>query len=640
MHMKGFYFKVSFIITVIYVHVTLGAIGQISLDSMMSNLNDVLFIDSTRMESRERAYDLLRMAYEAQSDSLIAEAHAMLSAWYDYYNYNAEGPSGDSVIYHESKAQEIYHKQGRGEDAATSDRYISLAYANMQNYVKAEKHALNALHYFESINDERNIGLAFKRLCSLYSSMDDYEKTIEYGLKSNEILENYKDEISALCINIFSMVRAYANLDQYREGIALADRGLMMMEENEMMDEIGLLVRIISSRGYAFEQMEEYDRALENYTEAWQLVHKEVGGDHTRSDSWRDDIGNMLMKKGNYQLALPHLKAAVIAYENHMSNRLYESYDELKTCYEKLGDFENAYVYSEKVRMSRDSMYQEKVATLETEGMIKYETGKKDEALAMQNIQLEQQRKIQLLSFGGLGLLLLLLGGLYYNYRKNQQFANELKHLNGDLRLRNQENELLLKEIHHRVKNNLQVISSLLNFQSRSIVDKNAKSAILDSQSRVRSMSLIHQKLYRGSNLASIEMKNYLDVLSESLVESYSDEDLIDIKINMEEIELDVDYAVPIGLITNELVTNSLKYAFPKGERGTIEIELKRNNDELVLYISDSGIGKDSQGQHSVDGGFGTELIEMLTIQLKGELKQEADNGYRTRLTIPLAKAA
>ena len=204
---------------------------------------------------------------------------------------------------------------------------------------------------------------------------------------------------------------------------------------------------------------------------------------------------------------------------------------------------------------------------------------------------------------------------------------------------KNQENELLLKEIHHRVKNNLQVISSLLNMQSRSVKDTVVRSAIRESQARVQSMSLIHQKLYRGKNLAAIEMKGYLQTLADNLIDAYMEEEEVEVKVDMQQLELDVDYAIPLGLIVNELITNSLKYAFPKQKKGAIEIKMKQNQDKIILEIGDNGVGEKAATVKKDGGGFGSELIELLTMQLKGKLDLSTDNGYHTRLSFPFSKS-
>lgn len=192
---------------------------------------------------------------------------------------------------------------------------------------------------------------------------------------------------------------------------------------------------------------------------------------------------------------------------------------------------------------------------------------------------------------------------------------------------KNDENVLLLKEIHHRVKNNLEVVSGLLALQSAKINDPNMQEVMLASQNRVQSMGILHQKLYQSEHLAFIEMKNYFENLCINILDSYNESERIKIAIEMNELELDVDTAVPLGLIVNELITNSLKYAFPNGEKGKIDLSLRKLEEEnFQLKISDNGVGKalDSIAKGT---GFGTQLVDLLTRQIDGKLIQEVSNG-------------
>ena len=191
---------------------------------------------------------------------------------------------------------------------------------------------------------------------------------------------------------------------------------------------------------------------------------------------------------------------------------------------------------------------------------------------------------------------------------------------------------MLLKEIHHRVKNNLEVVSSLLALQSAQIDDPSVQSAMLASQNRVHSMGIIHQKLYQGENLAAIEMRDYFINLSENILDSFNAEGHIKVDCDMPKLVLDVDTAVSIGLITNELLTNSLKYAFNEKENGEIKISLTEQDTpdntegEYLLKISDDGIGKPVD-EKAKGTGFGTQLVNLLTKQLDGKLTYEINNG-------------
>ena len=188
--------------------------------------------------------------------------------------------------------------------------------------------------------------------------------------------------------------------------------------------------------------------------------------------------------------------------------------------------------------------------------------------------------------------------------------------------------ELLLKEVHHRVKNNLQVISSLLNLQSRNFSDENVKAAFTDSQNRVKSMSLAHEKLYQSSDLSTIEMSDYIKNLAGYLYQVYKINKDINLIIEADSEYFNVDTAVPLGLILNELITNSLKHAFVNGKGGQILIKFINNNGKYVLEVSDDGTGfnQDIESHRSL----GLKIVHMLADQLNATVSIDASKGTRT----------
>ncbi|MCB9136613.1 MAG: hypothetical protein H6636_14405, partial [Anaerolineales bacterium] len=191
------------------------------------------------------------------------------------------------------------------------------------------------------------------------------------------------------------------------------------------------------------------------------------------------------------------------------------------------------------------------------------------------------------------------------------------------------EKEVLLKEIHHRVKNNLQIISSLLNLQSNYVKDPGSLRALHDSQARVRSMALIHEKLYQSNSLAKIDFGEYVQSLAKDLFRSYQRSlGEIELKVEAAEIALDLDYAIPCGLILNELLTNALKYAFPKGRKGQLWIELTILPDQRVcLKVADNGIGLPEGFDLTKSSSLGLQLVRNLVSQIEGKLELQRSGG-------------
>ena len=207
------------------------------------------------------------------------------------------------------------------------------------------------------------------------------------------------------------------------------------------------------------------------------------------------------------------------------------------------------------------------------------------------------------------------------------------------------EKEVLLKEIHHRVKNNLQVISSLLYLNSKKVKDNDALNMFKDSQNRVKSIALVHERLYRSKDLGKIDFKEYVRHLTNDLFRSYAvNQSAIKLDLDINDIFIDIDFAVPCGLIINELISNSLKYAFPKqsesDHNGIIKIEFNKNgNDELKLIVSDNGIGISGEFVERKKHSLGLQLVDTLVAQLDGTLQIDSNSGATFKINFPMIKA-
>jgi len=200
------------------------------------------------------------------------------------------------------------------------------------------------------------------------------------------------------------------------------------------------------------------------------------------------------------------------------------------------------------------------------------------------------------------------------------------------------EKEVLLKEIHHRVKNNLQVISSLLNLQSGYVKDREALEMFKESQNRVRSMALIHEKLYQSKDLASIDITGYIRDLTTSLIHSYgASAAAIKVNIDVRDIFLDITASIPCGLIINELVSNSLRHAFPDGREGAIKITMHRiNEDKIELTVSDNGIGFPEDMDFRKTESLGMQVVITLVEQLDGIIELDRSKGTAFKVRFPV----
>lgn len=207
-----------------------------------------------------------------------------------------------------------------------------------------------------------------------------------------------------------------------------------------------------------------------------------------------------------------------------------------------------------------------------------------------------------------------------------------------DLQIKNEEKEILLKEIHHRVKNNLQTIASLLNLQQRRLKDEMAINAIEESKNRVRVMGLIHKFLYQQETQGGVNLKKYLVQLLDMLIDSYNVNKRIEKKVKIDAIQTDMDMAITLGLILNELITNSLKHAFEYVENPMLKLNVQKKKDTIEIRLMDNGSDVSVDVNNSTSG-FGWKLINSLVDSLNGQIATQNKKGFEVQILFPMATA-
>jgi two-component system, sensor histidine kinase PdtaS len=299
----------------------------------------------------------------------------------------------------------------------------------------------------------------------------------------------------------------------------------------------------------------------------------------------------------------------------------------------------------------RNQLYSQHSLTELAEMRVKYETDKMDQQISMLKKEREiqelllKQRSLMLFISVLMGLLILLIVVLIYRRYRTKQKANlllteqkeQLETRNSELKIKNElisnqkteiekqikEKEVLLRELHHRVKNNLQIIYSMLNIQTRQLNDPEAVAALRSSINRIWAMALIHHKLYLDKKLTQIKIDDYISDLASNIQDTFIETNSnVNVIINVDELSLEADIAIPLGLIVNEMMINAMKHAFVNIDDPQLEISLKKNGaDTLTLIVADNGIGLPKHFTLSGYGSFGMELINLLSQQLQGSLE-------------------
>ncbi len=532
----------------------------------------------------------------------------------------------DSAFYYWQAALSSFKKINDLKMQAKSHGYIRYAYTEFKEFDKALEHCYEALAIFEKLDDQLGIGSNYNDITDVLIATEDYQEGLEFSIKGIEILEQ-QDDVFELGNAYEKQAECYFHLGDTLNAFKAFDKALETIRLLPPEDAPYYEAEFLFWLGEMYAQLGQLDRALATYQKALNIEAAE-GMDALYQVGFYTYVADVHFKKEEFQTALDYYKQYEATLPEDKS-----IYEKIANCYNGLGQYQIAFNYQRNFQIYQDSIQQRgalvKMERLKTE----FETEKKEEQIAQQESQIKQQRQVQLLSFGILALLGLLLVGLFIIYRKNQAKNQKLEQLNSDLATKNEQNVTLVKEIHHRVKNNLQILSSLLSLQSDYIKDTAALDAVMEGRNRVQSMGLIHQKLYTEENLASVNMQTYIHDLTDHLLDSFGFNGQVSIKAVSDVPPLDVDTAIPLGLIINELVTNSLKYAFPDKQKGLIQVNLWIDlENNLCLSVKDNGVGALAQNNKQNSTSFGTDLIKILSKKLKGNIQQSSENGFLTNI--------
>ncbi len=531
-----------------------------------------------------------------------------------------------------------------------ADLYDSISIASSAKGLKKESSVLRGMLHFVTNEYDASIeyltsavglyekeGASNRELLDIYNTIaaiylqrKDYSKSIEYYRQSLVLLEESNDSLMT-AITLLNIAVPHIALKSYAEAEAL------LLKADMIFDKTGNTMY----RGYSYLNLADnyleqgrYDLAQEYAREAASFMPIERDP-KIHSGAYLVE-GKSNKAKGNYKKAIKDYSQGLeIAERIRFTNHMQEATLGLWQSYEALGQYKAGFNFLKQYEALKDTLNKEAEDKRMLDVLKKFEFEKKESEVSLLkevasiNEQKIRQQNIALGSAAvGIGLLCFLLYRIF-DQKKGIEERNEI--INTALK----EKDILLREIHHRVKNNLQVISSLLGIQGRTIKDKKAKEAIQEGRNRVQSMALIHQNLYKKDNLTGIEMKPYIDKLATHLIHTYQVEDgTIEVQSQVDDLTLDVETVVPIGLIINELISNSLKYAFPNNGNGSINIELKEEEDRLLLIVSDNGIGLNEAQLQSKTETFGHSLIRAFKNKLKADIDISGSDGTKVTLRI------
>lgn len=559
--------------------------------------------------------------------------------------------------------------------------------ANLYNVLDKKDSAIYFYKMAEKYNAEKmpyQNWIVYMALGELFNQTDDLEEAKKYFRKSHQLTygkENKPDHgyLLTVFINFYmsrnitdgagKLIAEYNELMEERKRKNFVDplHGILINVTNNKLEsnleymkavkesclQEGQLLQAMVANGYIvtyYEKKNDIDAAIIYAEESEQLAEK-TGGISNIYSAKKIKYG-LLKKAGKHSEAnklaesLFELKDSMLVLQKR--EQLYELEQKFET---EKKEKEIAVLTSDK-KMSALELQQQiiqrnalSIENLLMDSIVKSEQAynislskEKEKEIAL-NAALEREnslksgelireRKFKAILIGGAILLLLATGIILMQYKK--QRAKNLV-----IQKQSDELQVLMKEIHHRVKNNLQVISSLLDLQSMTITDSQASEAVKEGKNRVQSMALIHQNLYSDGNLKGIRAKEYIKTLMQSLCDSYNiTNDKVKVNTKIDDLNLDVDTMIPLGLVLNELVSNSLKYAFKDGRTGELNVVLKESEQKLLLKVSDNGTGYPEGMNIKEAKSFGLKMVRAFAQKLKAKLDIYNDNGAVVEMTI------
>jgi two-component system, sensor histidine kinase PdtaS len=583
--------------------------------------------------------NVLAEAIRRKDDNLRSRAYNSLGILFLYK------PDYDSSIYYNEKQLEFERLADRKNALANSYNNIGIAYYYKGNYPLSLQYYLKALHERENQTPVKNdaVSTCLLNIGEVYAKMQDYQKSLEYYYQANAWT---KGEGSVNYHN--ATLQASIGKSHYLMG-AIDSAFYYQLSSLDIYKKLGIKSGIASNTHHLallYKHKEEWANALKEETSALELF-RQLGDERGIAESHLL-LGEVNLKLKKYAqakaMALEGLKMAEVIKAREIQKNILLL---LSNVSEAMRDFPQAHSYRNRYDALKDSIFSDEKTRQIANMEALYENDKKNAEIELlqqraevQNLTIARGKLTRNITIAGALVLAAIVLLLWNRYRLKQRSNAALEKLSASLQQSLNEKELLLKEIHHRVKNNLQVISSLLSLQSRTQRDEKIIEAMKEGQNRVKSMALIHQKLYQNEDISSISFLDYTQDLLDYLFNTYHNTQK-NIRYHIEpfDLKLDVDTAVPLGLIMNELISNSLKYAFNNVQEGIINVAMKPLGQQgrLRLEVSDNGQGLPENFDHEKSGSMGLRLVRSLSRQLQAELTISNNNGLAYVLDFSVA---
>lgn len=586
-------------------------------------------------ENRDFADSLLTVVQSDKNSLNVATAYLELSEVYSLIDL-------DSVFYFAEKAKTVAtkgHKSLVSPDKKVSykaiiagaNNNIGYAHYNKGDLPNALKYHKIALDIWKEIDDQANVGQALNNLGVVYRKLEEYKKALKFFTEALKTYQAVGDE-QPMAITYNNLGGTYKMLEMDDKAMESYEQSLILRKK--IGDKRGAATTL-NNIGSLYKKHGDLDSALHYFTESLELI--ELVGDQMGIAHASCNIGEIAFLRNNQPLAIQMGKRALKIGEDLGALLIIEQASALlQRIYAKSGDWKIAYemqslnintslkIKSEEAKKS--AMMLEMQYEFDKQKEIDHVNHQKNSAIS------KKQKQIQKTSIYFISICLILATIFSLLLYKRYKIMRSQK---GIIEKQNNERKIMLQEIHHRVKNNFQIISSMLRLQIYKDGSPLLRSAFQEAINRIHTMAIVHEIIYKQDEFDAVDAKMYLENLISNLHQTFENKQVV-IDIDSCKENLGIEQTIPLGIIVNELITNSFKHAFYENyPNPRIFISLEKLNDLFILNYKDNGVGFESL---DIKNSFGLELIETVVEQISGKVEVLKDVEWNTHIKISFVK--
>ncbi len=660
------------IISLFILWITISVQGQTSpIDSLIRQLEkksspneqlkirqqlNAYYLNTNPEKLIENNQQLIQLARHTHQPKLIGKAYRYLSeAGLRLHNF-------DQAKRNAEKALKIDDSLKNYTDMILDYNQLGRIYYNFDQPQKAISLYNKAIDLYKKHPVGQKMDIIYGNIGAAYNRLNRPYESLKYFLKQADFADKYGKIVQKSKVN-YNIGYTYMQMDQFKKAEKYFKKALQDSAKINLKDYVYANYHAL---GMLYSRWKKYDKALKMNKIALDYYNR------TKNKMYQFDLHNnnaaIYLKQGKYKKAIAEAQQALkIARQIHfklgeqaakttlaniyIKNKQYSQaekilnelkkdasiqnyelkqalYDDLYQLYKHKGQYKKALTNLEKLKKLSDSILKSQRDSKITEVETRYQTAKKEKEnlrlkaeKVQQQLLLEQESKRNTYLSAGFGTAVLILGIFGFYYRRNKKQKEIIEHLQ--------------KDLHHRVKNNLSVIDALIEDIKDDFEDDSIHQRLVELQNRINSINEIHRQLYQNKDITRLDLKTYIDKISQTLQESFGNKSVKIINNIPGKIKLGVKQSFPIGLIVNEFITNSFKYAFAPGQAGLIKIDLIDNAQNYTLILKDNGKGLPPDLDLQNLDSFGLSIMQLLSKQLKGKFTIKGDEGVEIKIEFP-----